>query len=217
MAAVARSMTSSADTGSMCHSSLPASIFARSSTSSMSLVSRSPSLTTTLRLSCTCCDGLLHLLVVALDQREDAVVEPLLDDLGEAQHRGERRAQLVADRGEERALGGVGVLGGGPRPLGLLEQPAVLVLLLVQLPVGGGVVERDGGVRRQALHHVQVVLGVGVLLEALDRDEAEHAVLGLERQVDDRLRRLRHRAVFEPLALLVVAADVLLVLGVRGR
>ena len=54
VAAVARSMTSPADTASMCHSSLPASILARSSTSSISLVSRSPSLTTTLRLSCTC-------------------------------------------------------------------------------------------------------------------------------------------------------------------
>ena len=130
-------------------------------------------------------------------EREDAVVEPLLDDLGEAEHRGERRAQLVADGGEERALGGVGLLGGGPRALGLLEQPPDLVLLLVQLPVGGGVVERDGRVRRQALHHVEVMLGVGVLLEALDGDDAEHAVLGDERQVDDRLRRLRHRAVFE--------------------
>ena len=87
----------------------------------------------------------------------------------------------------------------------------ILVLLLVQLPVGRGVVERHGGVRRQALHHVQVMVGVGVLLEALDGDEAEHPVLGLERQVDERLRRLRHRAVFEPLALLLVTADVFLV------
>ena len=88
----------------------------------------------------------------------------------------------------------------GARLLGFLEQPPDLVLLLVELPVGVGVVERDGRVRRQALHHVQVMLGVGVLLEALDGDDAEHAVLGDERQVDQRLRLLRHRAVLERLA-----------------
>ena len=54
VAAVARSRMSATVTASMCHSSLPASILARSSTSSMSLVSRSPSLTTTFRLSSTC-------------------------------------------------------------------------------------------------------------------------------------------------------------------
>ena len=54
VAAVARSMISAIVTLSMCHSSLPASILARSSTSSISLVSRSPSLTTTFRLSSTC-------------------------------------------------------------------------------------------------------------------------------------------------------------------
>ena len=104
-------------TGSMCHSSLPASIFARSSTSSISLVRRSPSLTTTFRLSSTCCIVWRDLAVVGRHQREDAIVEPLLDDLGEAEHRGQRRAQLVADGGEERALGGVGFFGDGARPL----------------------------------------------------------------------------------------------------
>ena len=83
------------------------------------------------------------------------------------------------------------------RALGFLEQPPDLHLVLVQLPVRVGVVERDGRVRRQALHHVEVMLGVGVLLEALDRDDAEHAVLGEQRQVDERLRLLRHRAVLE--------------------
>ena len=151
-------------------------------------------------------DGRDDLLVVLRHQREDAVFEALLDDLGEAEHRGERRAQLVADRREERALGGVGFFGDGARLLRLLEQPADLDLVLVQLPVRVGVVERDGGVGRQALQHVQVMLGVGVLLEALDRDDAEHLLLGDERQVDDRLRLLRHRAVFELPALLVVVA-----------
>ena len=90
---------------------------------------------------------LLHrlrdLAVVGRHQREDPILEPLLDDLREAEHRGQRRAQLVADRGEERALGGVGFLGDCARLLGFLEQPPDLVLVLVELPVGVRVVERD--------------------------------------------------------------------------
>ena len=160
-------------TGSMCHSSLPASILARSSTSSISLVSRSPSLTTTFRFSSTCCIVCCTLRSSVWISGKMPFFEPLLDDLGEAEHRGERRAQLVADRREERALGGVGFFGRGAGALRFLEQPPVLVLLFVDLPVGVGVVERDRGERREVLHHVQVVLGVGVFLEALDGDDAE--------------------------------------------
>ena len=54
VADVARSMMSAIATVSMCHSSLPASILARSSTSSINFVSRSPSLTTTSRFSPIC-------------------------------------------------------------------------------------------------------------------------------------------------------------------
>ena len=160
-------------------------------------------------------DGLGDLPVVLRHEREDAVLEALLDDLGEAQHRGEGRPQLVAHRGEERALGRVGLLGHAPRALRLLEQPADLPLVLVELAVGVGVVEGDGGVGGQALQDVQVMLGVRVLLEALDGDDAQDLVLGDEGEVDERLRRLRHGAVFEKLALLLVLADVAVVF--RGQ
>jgi hypothetical protein len=292
-------------------------------------------------------DGLLDLAVVGHHAREDPLLEPLPDDLREPEHRGERGAQLVADRREEGALGGVGLLGGRARLPRLLEQPRVLerhahvgrdrgeqplvalreppldlgalhaqhaddlaagrdrhpqvglrgaarpldlellapppdvlvdqerlaglddarghpgperdglegvavavlevnrlrrlveqrdvghlrvehlahlvaherderveadlghqrladavdrgqlrgslpdlVLLLVELPVRVGVVERDAGVGREVLQQVQVVLGVGVLLEALHRDHAQHAVLREQREVDQRLGRL---------------------------
>ena len=124
---------------------------------------------------------LLHLGVTARYQREDAIFEALLDDLGEAEHGRQRRAQLVADSGQERALGGVRLFRRGPRALRFFEQAPDLVLVLVELLVGVGIIERDGRVRRQAAHHVQVMLCIGVLLEALDGDDAEDAVFGEQR------------------------------------
>ncbi len=135
-------------------------------------------------------DRLADARVVRGDLGEEAVLEPLLDDLREAEHRGERRTQFVADRGEERALGRVGLDGGFTRAFRLLEQPPDLVFLFVQLAIRGGVVERDRRVRGQAAQDVEVVLRVGVRAEGLDRDDAEHPVLREQRQVDDRLRRL---------------------------
>jgi hypothetical protein len=89
--------------------------------------------------------------IVGGHEREDAVLQALLDDLGEAQDRGERRPELVAHRREERALGGVGLFGNRPRLLGFFEQPPDLVLVLVELPVRVRVVERDGRVRTPRL------------------------------------------------------------------
>src|SRR5262249_47101696 len=54
--------------------------------------------------------------VGAGDRRRDDVGETLLDQLGESQDRRERGAELVAHRGEERALGSARLLG---RPLHL--------------------------------------------------------------------------------------------------
>ena len=126
VAATARSMTSATETLAMFQVNLPASILARSSTSSMSLVRRSPSLTTTSRFSMTWRLGLLHLAVVFGDQREEALFKAAANDFGEAQHRCERGAQLVADGGKEGALGGIGFFGGGAGLARLFKEPGVM-------------------------------------------------------------------------------------------
>jgi hypothetical protein len=56
--------------------------------------------------------GLLHLAVFLGNEREEPLFKPAANDLGEAQHRGERRAQLMADGGKERALGRIGFFRG---------------------------------------------------------------------------------------------------------
>ena len=114
---------------------------------------------------------------------------------------GVRSSWLTVERNELLAASASSAI--GSRLFRFLEQAPDFVLVLVQLFVGVGVVECDGRVRRQAAEHVQVMLGVGKLLEALDRDDAEHTILGDERQVDERLRLLRHRAILERLARLV--------------
>ena len=63
--------------------------------------------------------------------------------------------------------------------------------------VGVGVVERDGGVGGEIFEQAEVLLGIGVLLEALNAEHAEHTILRDERQVDHRGGRLRGAAVFE--------------------
>ena len=63
--------------------------------------------------------------------------------------------------------------------------------------IGVGVVERDGGVGGEVFEQAEVLLGVGILLEALNAEHAEHALLRDERQIDHRCGRLRGGAVFE--------------------
>ena len=74
---------------------------------------------------------------------------------------------------------------------------ADFVLALIDHLVSVGVVESDGGVGGQVFKQAEVLLGVGVLLEALNAEHAQHALLGNQRQIDHRGRRLRVAAVFE--------------------
>ena len=108
-----------------------------------------------------CCD----LAVVFRDEREEALFEPAANDLGEAEHGGERRAQLMADGGEERALGGVGFFGGGAGLAGFFKELGV-----VEGDADGG---GDGG--------EQALIGFGeaaFLISGLNADDADDLAAG---------------------------------------
>ena len=162
---MARSITSGTETDSMFQVNLPASILARSSTSSMSLVRRSPSLTTTLRLSITCRLVCWILRSSSGNQGEDAFFQAAANNLGEAEHGSERRAQFMADGGEEGTLGGVGVLGGGAGLAGVFEKPGVV----------------DGDSHRGGDGRQQTLIGFGeaaFLVGGLHADDADHFAAG---------------------------------------
>ena len=105
--------------------------------------------------------GLLHLAVVFRNEREEALLETAANDLGKAQHGGERRAQLMADGREERALRGVGLFGGGSR----------LACFFKELGVMEG--DADGGSDGRE----QPLIGFGeaaFLIGGLHADDADH-------------------------------------------
>ncbi len=112
-------------------------------------------------------------------------------DIGD--RRVEEVAHLVADKLDEAVLvelrgERLGDAVDGDQFGGALAD---LVLALVDDQVGVGVVERDGGVGGEVFEQAEVLLGVGVLLEALNAEHAEHALLRDEREIDHGGRRLR--------------------------
>jgi hypothetical protein len=109
--------------------------------------------------------GLLHLAVVVRDHGEESFFETAANDLCKAQHRGERSAQLVADGGEEGALGGVGLLGGGARAARFFKQFCV-----VESNADGG-----GDRRKQALIGFREA---PFLIDGLDADDADDLAAG---------------------------------------
>ncbi len=70
--------------------------------------------------------GLLHFAVVLRNHREQALFKAAANDLRETENRGERRAQLVAHRGEERALSGIGLFRGRSRVACFFKQLRVV-------------------------------------------------------------------------------------------
>ncbi len=117
--------------------------------------------------------GLLDLAIVFGDEREEALFEAAANDLGEAEHGGERRAQLVADGGEERALRGVGFFGGGSGVAGFFKELGV-----VEGDADGG-----GDGREQAL------IGFGeaaFLIGGLHADDADDLAAGRDRHAEIR-------------------------------
>ena len=87
------------------------------------------------------------------------------------------------------------------------------VLALIDEMIGAGVVERDGGVGGEVFEQAEVLLGVGVFLEALHAEHAQNTVLRDERQVDHRCGRLCGAAVFEDAVGVLVRRNVLLGFG----
>jgi len=85
---------------------------------------------------------------------------------------------------------------------------ADFVLLLVDDEVGVGVIERNGGVGSEVLEQTEVLLGVGVLLEALNAEHAENPLLRDERKIDHRGRRLGYAAVDERSSGVFVDRDI---------
>ena len=77
--------------------------------------------------------------------------------------------------------------------------------------VGAGVVERDGGIGGKVFEQVEVLLGVGILLEALNAEHAKDAILRDERKVDHRGGRLGGAAVFEREIPVLVGRNIFLV------
>ena len=71
------------------------------------------------------------------------------------------------------------------------------LLPFVDHPIGARVVQRDGGVGGQVFQQAKVLLGVSILLEALNAEHAQNALLRDEGQIDHRGGRLGHAAVFE--------------------
>ena len=86
---------------------------------------------------------------------------------------------------------------------------ADFVLALVDDQVCVRIVERDGGVGGEVFKQAKMLLGVGILFEALNAEHAENTFLRDERQIDHRSGRLRHAAVDECPARVFVGGDVL--------
>ena len=84
---------------------------------------------------------------------------------------------------------------------------ADFVLALIDDQVGVRIVESDGGIRGEILEQADVLFRIGVLLEALNAEHAEHALLRDERQIDHRGRRLRCAAVFQSPARMFVRRE----------
>ena len=124
----------------MFHVNLPASIFARSRTSSISLVSLSPSLTTTSRFSMTCA-WLAHLAVFFGYQGEQPLFKAAANDFCKSQDRGERGAQFMAYRGKERTL----------RRVGFFRRRSGLARIFKELGVMEGDAHRRRDCREQTL------------------------------------------------------------------
>ena len=104
--------------------------------------------------------GLLHLAIVAGDQREEPLFETAANDFCKAQNRGERRAQFVADGREEGTLRGIGFFRRGASLAGFLEEL--------------GVVERHA--HRRGDGRQQTLIGFGeaaFLIGGLHADDAD--------------------------------------------
>ena len=114
---------------------------------------------------------------------------------GEADDRVERRAQLVRHVGQELVLRAVG---GDQAEVGLAQLVRPLHDPLLegvgqpfQIAVEMGVLDRHRGLVGDGGEQDQVVGGEGVLLVALDRDDADDAVARDHRHAQPRLGRLR--------------------------
>ena len=128
------------------------------------------------------------------DGREDDLVEPPADEPREADDRGQRRPQLVADARQEGALGRRRCLGGDPGRLGLLDRrgegrralddaPLEGRLLGLDLGVQPGVLDRRGDqaadrVEQRPVARPDVAAGGPVV----DRQDADRPALGDQRR-----------------------------------
>ncbi len=68
---------------------------------------------------------------------------------------------------------------------------------MIDQQIGVGIVERNGGVGRKVFKQAQMLLGIGILFEALDAEHTEHTLLRNQGQINHRRWRLRNAAVFE--------------------
>ena len=133
----------------------------------------------------------LHLAEVASLLRGERPAQSLLEDLQVPQHRGERRAQLVRDVGEELVLDPPRLVHGHVLPVDVLvalgeARPGAAQLLRQQ-----GTLGRGRHLVGDEAHHRPLVRGRRPGAREVEGDRAEHATRGHERH-----RRQRAEAEF---------------------